>query len=1013
MPSIPSVSLRCFGGVALEREGAAISGRATQRRRLALLTLLAASPGRPVSRDKLVAYLWPESDAEAARHLLAGAVYELRKAIGDGALVSRGDDLLLDTAAIRSDIAELEAALSSGAPEAAVALYRGPFADGFHVTGAPEYDRWLEATRERYRQSYRHALMALGDQRTAARDAQGAADAWLSLAADDLADGRAVLSAMHALQATGSGAAALRLAESYARYVRAEFGAEPAAEVAALAAQLRREPASPSPAPASPSEVRAADGEVAEVAAAGPRGPPPDFNMRLGGAFSVTEALRDGPNPRDPRTEAGGEQLVRPAAMTRAGDRRAPRALWLAGVAGAILVSAVLALAASRYDTGGDGAPRAAPAPALPERDILRVVVLPFAVAGGPAHDYLREAVADLLSTGLDGAGRLRTVRPEAAASAAAALYVTGTVHEAAGRLRVRAALHERAKGDGAEPIATATAEGDSGRLFDLVDALAAQLLTAWPADPAGRLGRAAARTTSSLPALKAFLAGEHALRAGRMTAAAEAFGRAVAADSAFALAHYRLSMATLAADLPGAQAALADERALRYSDRLSEHEQILVRAYVAFRKADTETAEQLYRGLTAVYPDDVEAWRQLGETYFHYNSVRGRSIAEAREPFERAMAGDPEDWDALWHLAQLAASDGRRADALRLLDRLLVLRPESAQVLEVRALRAFARGDRAEESALSASLARTDVLRLHQIVWRSAVYLRDLDGAERVARLLAGVRSDGYARWIGYQDLAFLHLARGQWRAADADLAAATSTAGSLRVWDSLILRSIFSAVSVPARPLPELAMLRDSVRASLRDSLRDIPRERVTEDVPSFRARTRGRQRYALGLLSAALGDTAAALARAAELSGADDDDVVRAAVLRAQAARARGDGAGALRELRAVWAQRFFGLALTSPELSLTAERFLRAEALREAGREREALGWYAGFGEHAVHDLPYLGPSLLRRAELHERLGEPERAAEHYERFAALWRDCDPELRPLVERARGRLAALRRR
>jgi hypothetical protein len=39
-----------------------------------------------------------------------------------------------------------------------------------------------------------------------------------------------------------------------------------------------------------------------------------------------------------------------------------------------------------------------------------------------------------------------------------------------------------------------------------------------------------------------------------------------------------------------------------------------------------------------------------------------------------------------------------------------------------------------------------------------------------------------------------------------------------------------------------------------------------------------------------------------------------------------------------------------------------------------------------------------------------LGEREKAADHYSRFIELWKNCDPDLRPLVEEARTRLAAV---
>jgi len=71
--------LKTFGGLSVEVSGAPGSGAAQQRKTLALLALLAASGRRGVSRDKLSAYLWPESDSEHARNLLKQACYALRR----------------------------------------------------------------------------------------------------------------------------------------------------------------------------------------------------------------------------------------------------------------------------------------------------------------------------------------------------------------------------------------------------------------------------------------------------------------------------------------------------------------------------------------------------------------------------------------------------------------------------------------------------------------------------------------------------------------------------------------------------------------------------------------------------------------------------------------------------------------------------------------------------------------------------------------------------------------------
>ena len=59
--------LRTLGGISLESDAGALGAAAVQRRRLAILALLATSRDRGVSRDKLLAYLWPASDADKTR----------------------------------------------------------------------------------------------------------------------------------------------------------------------------------------------------------------------------------------------------------------------------------------------------------------------------------------------------------------------------------------------------------------------------------------------------------------------------------------------------------------------------------------------------------------------------------------------------------------------------------------------------------------------------------------------------------------------------------------------------------------------------------------------------------------------------------------------------------------------------------------------------------------------------------------------------------------------------------
>src|SRR5262245_31321580 len=70
--------LRTLGGLSVDLVSAS-DGAATRRRPLALLALLAVAGSRGVSRDKIVAYLWPESDDERARNSLSQALTSLKR----------------------------------------------------------------------------------------------------------------------------------------------------------------------------------------------------------------------------------------------------------------------------------------------------------------------------------------------------------------------------------------------------------------------------------------------------------------------------------------------------------------------------------------------------------------------------------------------------------------------------------------------------------------------------------------------------------------------------------------------------------------------------------------------------------------------------------------------------------------------------------------------------------------------------------------------------------------------
>src|SRR5215208_6447787 len=140
--------LRTFGGLGLERSEEPLSSNAPRRRLLALLAVVAGHDPPGISRDKLQTYLWPDSDTSHARNNLKQALYSLRQSLRIP-LVSCAGLIRLDTGLIQIDLWQFRAALARGDAIGAVSTYRGPFLDGFYVSGLDEFERWMEAERQR------------------------------------------------------------------------------------------------------------------------------------------------------------------------------------------------------------------------------------------------------------------------------------------------------------------------------------------------------------------------------------------------------------------------------------------------------------------------------------------------------------------------------------------------------------------------------------------------------------------------------------------------------------------------------------------------------------------------------------------------------------------------------------------------------------------------------------------------------------------------------------------------
>lgn len=690
------------------------------------------------------------------------------------------------------------------------------------------------------------------------------------------------------------------------------------------------------------------------------------------------------------------------------------------GVALLLLVAALAWWAVRPFSDADGGAGGAGGGGISPDR----VAVLPFDVGGGEELAYLEEGMVELLSRSVDGAGSIRAVDPRAllsrvegreagslgpdeAADVArdfgAGRFVLGSVLRVGDQVKMSATWY---RSDGTEVgSGEATGQGE-GELQKLIDALARQAISDLTGGEVSHRQQLAAQTTSSVPALKAYLEGQQAFRAYDFETATEAYDTAIQRDSSFALAHYGLSLAASWSGIDLRRALRASRRAVELSEGLPRRDRRLLQAGNAYLEGRADEAERLYRLIVETHPDDVDAQYLLGETLFHYNPLRGRSVVEAREPFRTTLRLDPTTNEPLFHLVQIAALERDSAVLDSLTSGLEGRGLEPYVETAFRVIAAYVLGD-GPGPELRKEL-RENIPSAHALAFYLALPAQEFRDMEELIRPLTAPERYGEVRAAAGAWLAGLRAGRGELSAAHGGLES-TAALDSAVYWTARGRLATLAYLPTEGDG-GKLGPLTDGLAAWDADA---VP-ERQINLLPSAELYPHLRL-YLYGLASAQSGDAAMARRIAERLAGMEAPllaasaprDLARS--VRAEVDRLRGDPGAALEHLEAIEA-RGDPVTVSRPPFSLARERFVRAEMLAEAGRLEEALGWYRTLSGVVIGEVPYVAPAYLGRAEVLERMGREEEAAAAYRRFLELWGNADDALRPMLREARERLEAL---
>jgi predicted ATPase/DNA-binding SARP family transcriptional activator len=232
-----ALDLLTLGGLRIRLEHEPVEN--LRSRAAEALLVYVVCQGRPLSREWLAEFLWPERPHATSLGNLRVALYRLHKTFASHLVVTRQSVSLRDDNLPYLDSADFERLLGQGQRTEALGLYHGDFLSGFYLPGSPAFEGWASAERERLHDMAVTAYQELSLDHAAkgrTADAIGCARGLLKL--DPLHEPTQRL-LVRLLAQSGRRQAAIEGFETYRKRLRDELGLEPDGESLALLERLR------------------------------------------------------------------------------------------------------------------------------------------------------------------------------------------------------------------------------------------------------------------------------------------------------------------------------------------------------------------------------------------------------------------------------------------------------------------------------------------------------------------------------------------------------------------------------------------------------------------------------------------------------------------------------------------------------------------------------------------------------------------------------------------------------
>ncbi|HKH94748.1 MAG TPA: protein kinase [Gemmatimonadaceae bacterium] len=442
-----------------------------------------------------------------------------------------------------------------------------------------------------------------------------------------------------------------------------------------------------------------------------------DFAAALGVTATTSSAF-------GATTPVGARQRTPPETAVSASDSRRRTMLAALGVAGALLLGAILWKATSRQDETGSPSAASAPAPA-----VQRLAVLPFENLGRAEDAYVVDGLTDEIRSKLAGVPGLQVI---ARASSNQYRGTRKPLQEVARELGVRFLLGGTVR---SEPAAqgkparvrvnpelveiTAGSTAPATRWSETLDATRADVFS-MQAEIAGRVAGAmhvalaggtraqlAQAPTNDPTAYDAYLRGKEIVKTDPVDLRLRLrfFRQALALDSTFALAwveRSRVASILYSNGVPDPALAREAKLAAESAITLAPQQGMGYGALATYRNLVEQNpvgALEAARRAQALSPGDPELLRPLAIA----ERQQGR-IDEALRVMRAAAERDPRNATTVHLLADALLWARRYEEAREAADRALALAPDVSEMIENRAMVSLARGDLAGARRVLAS---------------------------------------------------------------------------------------------------------------------------------------------------------------------------------------------------------------------------------------------------------------------------------------------------------------------